>query len=84
MEEYSVYREDMGRYYDTRKAYLSWRNYKILNGGGLHQALQTLDAQTIVLLHLASSAISKQQTIEEMQRWLLMSKRTQEWKDDPQ
>ena len=93
MEEYSVYREDMGRYYDTRKAYYSWRNYKIPTEVAAIEALQALDAQSIAAISSASSAISasssasfaisKQQTIEEMQRWLLMSKRTQEWKDNP-
>lgn len=83
MEEYSVYREDMGRYYDTRKAYYSWRNYKIPTEVAAIEALQALDAQSIAAISSASFAISKQQTIEEMQRWLLMSKRTQEWKDNP-
>ena len=79
MEEYSVYREDMGRYYDTRKAYYSWRNYKIPTEVAAIEVLQALDAQSIAAISSASSAISKQQTIEEMQRWLLMSKRTQVW-----
>ena len=79
MDEYSVYREDMGRYYDTRKAYYSWRNYKIPTEVAAIEALQALDAQSIAAISSASSAISKQQTIEEMQRWLLMSKRTQSW-----
>ena len=79
MEEYSVYRKDMGRYYDTRKAYYSWRNYKIPTEVAAIEALQALDAQSIAAISSASSAISKQQTIEEMQRWLLMSKRTQVW-----
>lgn len=79
MEEYSVYREDMGRYYDTRKVYYSWRNYKIPTEVAAIEALQALDAQSIAAISSASSAISKQQTIEEMQRWLLMSKRTQVW-----
>ena len=79
MEEYSVYLEDMGRYYDTRKAYYSWRNYKIPTEVAAIEALQALDAQSIAAISSASSAISKQQTIEEMQRWLLMSKRTQVW-----
>ena len=70
MEEYSVYREDMGRYYDSHKAYYSWRNYKIPTEVAAIEALQMLEG-------------NHQQTIEEMQRWLLMSKRTQEWKDNP-
>ena len=65
IEEYSVYREDMGRYYDTHKAYYSWRDYKIPTEVAAIEALQQLKGN--------------QQTIEEMQRWLLMSKRTQAW-----
>ena len=65
MEEYSVCREDMGRYYDTRKAYYSWRDYKIPTEVAAIEALQQLKGN--------------KQTIEEMQRWLLMSKRTQAW-----
>ena len=65
IEEYSVYREEMGRYYDTRKAYYSWRNYKIPTEVAAIEALQQLNGN--------------KQTIEEMQRWLLMSKRTQAW-----
>ena len=71
--------EDMGRYYDTRKAYYSWRNYKIPTEVAAIEALQALDAQSIAAISSASFAISKQQTIEEMQHWLLMSKRTQVW-----
>lgn len=65
IEEYSVYREDMGRYYDTHKAYYSWRDYKIPTEVAAIEALQQLKGN--------------KQTIEEMQRWLLMSKRTQAW-----
>ena len=65
IEEYSVFREDMGRYYDSRKAYYSWRDYKI----------PTEVAAIEALLQLKGN----KQTIEEMQRWLLMSKRTQAW-----
>ena len=65
IEEYSVYREEMGRYYDTRKAYYSWRDYKIPTEVAAIEALQQLNGN--------------KQTIEEMQRWLLMSKRTQAW-----
>ena len=65
IEEYSVYREEMGRYYDTRKAYYSWRDYKIPTEVAAIEALQQLNGN--------------KQTIEEMQRWLLMSKRIQAW-----
>ena len=66
VNEYAVYREEMGRYYDTRKALYSWRNYKIPTQVSVIEALQMLKP-------------NDQQTIEELQRWLLMSKRTQVW-----
>lgn len=64
--EYAVYREEMGRYYDTRKALYSWRNYKIPTQVSVIEAMQMLKP-------------NDKQTIEELQRWLLMSKRTQSW-----
>lgn len=66
VNEYAVYREEMGRYYDTRKAFYSWRNYKIPTQVSVIEAMQMLKP-------------NDKQTIEELQRWLLMSKRTQVW-----
>ena len=66
VNEYAVYREKMGRYYDTRKALYSWRNYKIPTQVSVIEAMQMLKP-------------NDKQTIEELQRWLLMSKRTQSW-----
>ena len=66
VNEYAVYREEMGRYYDTRKALYSWRNYKIPTQVSVIEAMQLLK-------------LNDKQTIEELQRWLLMSKRTQVW-----
>lgn len=66
VNEYAVYREEMGRYYDTRKALYSWRNYKIPTQVSVIEAMQMLKP-------------NDKQTIEEMQHWLLMSKRTQVW-----
>ena len=66
VNEYAVYREEMGRYYDTRKALYSWRNYKIPTQVSVIEAMQMLKP-------------NDRQTIEELQRWLLMSKRTQSW-----
>ena len=57
MNEYAVYREEMGRYYDTRKALYSWRNYKIPTQVSVIEALQMLKP-------------NDKQTIEELQRWL--------------
>lgn len=66
VNEYAVYREEMGRYYDTRKALYSWRNYKIPTQVSVIEAMQMLKP-------------NDKRTIEELQRWLLMSKRTQSW-----
>lgn len=66
VNEYAVYREEMGRYYDTRKALYSWRNYKIPTQVSVIEAMQMLKP-------------NDKQTIEELQRWFLMSKRTQSW-----
>ena len=66
VNEYAVYREEMGRYYDTRKALYSWRNYKIPTQVSVIEAMQMLKP-------------NDKRTIEELQRWLLMSKRTQVW-----
>jgi hypothetical protein len=66
LKEYTVYREDMGRYYDTDRALYSWRDYRIPTQVAAIEALQRLTP-------------GDTQTIEEMQRWLLQEKRTQAW-----
>jgi hypothetical protein len=66
LKEYTVYREDMGRYYDTDRALYSWRDYRIPTQVAAIEALQHLTPDDT-------------QTIEEMQRWLLQEKRTQAW-----
>lgn len=66
IKEYSVYTEEMGRYFDTRKAYYSWFDYKIPT------EVAAIEAYKILLPE-------DKQTVEDMQRWLLMSKRTQAW-----
>ena len=66
LKEYTVYREEMGRYYDTPRAGYSWYDYKI-------------PTQTVAIEALQRLTPADEQTIEEMQRWLLMEKRTQAW-----
>ena len=66
LKEYTVYREEMGRYYDTPRAGYSWFDYKI-------------PTQTMAIEALQRLTPDDQQTIQEMQRWLLQSKRTQAW-----
>ena len=77
ISEYSVYRPEMGRYFDTRKASYSWRNYKMPTQVAAIEAIQLLGDE-------ADKAFSPEETsakkiVNEMQRWLLQSKRTQAW-----
>ena len=66
LKEYTVYREEMGRYYDTRRAGYSWFDYKI-------------PTQTIAIEAIQRITPEDTKCITEMQRWLLQSKRTQAW-----
>ena len=66
LKEYTVYREDMGRYYDTPRASYSWFDYKI-------------PTQTVAIEAMQRLTPADTETITEMQRWLLQSKRTQAW-----
>lgn len=66
LKEYTVYKEEMGRYYDTPRAAYSWRDYRIPTQVAAIEALQLL-------------APDDKQTIAEMCRWLLQQKRTQSW-----
>ncbi len=62
INEYSVSTPEKGRCFDTRKAYYSWRDYKI---------------PTQVAAIEAFKAQGKK--VDDMQLWLLQSKRTQAW-----
>ena len=66
LKEYSVYTEEMGRYYDTRRAFYSWYDYKIPTEVAAMEAIQLVTPQD-------------KQTVDEMRRWLLQEKRTQVW-----
>ena len=66
LKEWTVYREDIGRYYDTPRAGYSWFDYKI-------------PTQTVAIEALQRLAASDQKTLDEMRRWLLQEKRTQAW-----
>ena len=66
LKEFTVYREEMGRYYDTPRAGYSWRDYRIPTQVAAIEAMQLLTP-------------TDTQTINEMRRWLLQQKRTQAW-----
>ena len=66
IRQYTVYKEEMGRYFDTPKARYSWFDYRIPSQVAAIEALKALQPNDA-------------NTISEMQRWLLQSKRTQAW-----
>ena len=66
IKEYTVYKESMGRYFDTPKALYSWFDYRIPSQVAAIEALQEVAPNDV-------------QTVEEMKQWLLQSKRTQAW-----
>jgi uncharacterized protein YfaS (alpha-2-macroglobulin family) len=66
LKEYSVCTEEMGRYYDTRRAAYSWYDYKIPTEVAAIEALQMVTP-------------ADRKTVDEMRRWLLQEKRTQSW-----
>ena len=66
LKEYTVYTEEMGRYYDTRRASYSWYDYKIPTEVAAIEAIQRVTPNDA-------------QTVDEMRRWLLQEKRTQTW-----
>ena len=62
INEYSVSTPEMGRYFDTRKAYYSWSDYKIPTQVAAIEAIKAQGGN-----------------VDDMQLWLLQSKRTQAW-----
>ncbi|MBQ9357838.1 MAG: alpha-2-macroglobulin [Prevotella sp.] len=66
LKEYTVFRDGMGRYYDTPRASYSWRDYRLPTQVAAIEALQRLTPQDTL-------------TISQMQQWLLQQKRTQAW-----
>jgi len=66
LKEFTVYKEEMGRYYDTPRAGYSWRDYRIPTQVAAIEAIQRLTPDD-------------RKTLDEMRRWLLQEKRTQAW-----
>ena len=66
IREYTVYKEETGRYFDTPKAYYNWFDYRIPTEVMAIEAIKTIQPEDL-------------STVEEMQRWLLQEKRTQSW-----
>lgn len=66
LKEYTVYKEGMGRYYDTPRAGYSWRDYRIPTQVAAIEAFKRLTPGDTTI-------------VAEMQQWLLQEKRTQAW-----
>lgn len=66
ISEYTVYKEEMGRYFDTHSAQYSWFDYRIPTQVAAIEAMKALTP-------------GDTKTIEDMQRWLLMEKRATGW-----
>lgn len=66
LNEYAVYKEGMGLYYDTRRASYSWKDYRIPTQVAAIEAVKRLSPHDT-------------KTIEGLQSWLLQEKRTQAW-----
>lgn len=66
IKQYTVYKEGMGRYFDSRNAMYSWFDYKIPTEVAAIEALKALTPSDSVTIH-------------EMQQWLLQAKHTQAW-----
>ena len=65
--EHTVYRDDLGRYFDSDRALYSWCDYKIPTQVSVIEALKLIDRK------------NSAKEIADMKRWLLQSKRTQSW-----
>ncbi len=66
IKQYTVYKEGMGRYFDSRNAMYSWFDYKIPTEVAAIEALKAITPRDTTTIH-------------EMQQWLLQAKHTQAW-----
>ena len=66
IKQHTVYREDMGRYFDSYRTHYSWCDYRIPSHVMAIEALYAITPEDNC-------------TITQMQRWLVSSKRTQSW-----
>lgn len=66
IKQHTVAKPDMGRYFDSPKASYSWRDYRIPTHVAAIEAIRAITPDD-------------NQTLTEMQLWLLQQKRTQAW-----
>lgn len=81
--EYSTYKKGMGRYFDTRKAYYSWRDYKVPTQIAAMKAIKTkLNEFQSTAIGDSELADSLKTSLNEMMIWLFRQKQVQKW-DSP-
>lgn len=72
--EYTVVSDEMGRYFDTERAFGGWASYRIPTQTFAIEALERLNAPTDRI-----ARVEVAQLVSEFRLWLLQSKRTQVW-----
>ena len=72
LREYTVQKAGVGRYFDTERAYYSWRDYK----------LPTHIAAMKAMKLTASTFADSQDYLLQMQMWLLRQKQVQTWDNE--
>lgn len=72
--EHTVVSPEMGRYFDTERAFSGWSSYRIPTQTFAIEALQQLTDSTQRIDNVTVADL-----VSEMKLWLLQAKRTQEW-----
>ena len=81
IRQHTVYRADMGRYFDSYRAQYSWCSYRIPTHTMAIEALCKVTERYKASNNERNNALCTdyEKTISEMQRWLVSAKRTQRW-----
>lgn len=76
--EYTLYSDELGRYYDTQRSMVSWRNYRIPVQTLLMEVLSVMQKDQ-VKVDPEQPAMATDQVRRELCQWLLNQRRTQLW-----
>ncbi|MCF0159928.1 MAG: hypothetical protein HUJ99_03995, partial [Bacteroidaceae bacterium] len=80
--EYTVYTEELGRYYDSNRSWVNWRNYRMPLQTLLVEALHLFSSEKLKV-DPAKPALTATQVRRELCQWLLNQRRTQLWNTSP-
>ncbi len=78
--EYTVYYDELGRYYDTRRSMVSWRNYRMPVQTLLMEALSLTNKESLKV-DPDKPAMATARIRRELSQWLLNQRRTQLWEN---